>query len=63
MEDYITDWDKLTEMQKQLAIANYAAIREEEEQKPCNMGRAREMAPLCRGWWVDIRYGYVTCNI
>ena len=30
MEDYITDWDKLTEMQKQLAIANYAAIREEE---------------------------------
>ena len=63
MEDYITDWDKLTETQKQLAIENYATIREVEEQRPCSMERARKMAPHCLGWWVDIRYGFVTCNI
>lgn len=63
MEDYITDWNRLTDTQKELAIENYAAIREAEEQKPCSFERAKKLAPCCRGWWVDIRYGYVTCNI
>ena len=63
MEDYITDWNKLTDFQKEMAIANYAAIRECEEDTPCSRERAETFAPHCRGWWVDIRFGYVTCNI
>ena len=63
MDDYITDWNKLTSFQKELAINNYAAIRENEENKPCSIERAARLAPFCRGYWIDTRYGFVTCNI
>ena len=62
MEDYLR-WDELTDFQKEMAIINYAAIRESEEQKPCSYARASKEVPYCTGFWVDIRYGYVTCNI
>ena len=63
MEDYITDWNRLNDTQKELAIEKYAAIRESEEEKPYSIEQAKKLAPCCRGWWVDIRYGFVTCNI
>ena len=63
MEDYITDWNKLTDFQKEMAIDNYAAIREMEEDTPCDRKRAEMLAPCCCGWWVDTSDGYVMCNI
>lgn len=62
VEEYVTRWDDLTPWQQEQAVGNYAAIREAEEETPCDPNRAAKNAPLCRGWWID-RFGIVTCNI
>ena len=55
-------WNELTELQKEYAIYNYAAIREAEEEAPCDPDRAKEMAPLCRAYYVE-NDGSVTVDI
>ena len=64
-ERYVRFWDDLTREEKELAIANYAAIREAEEESDCSANRAKEMAPLCHGYWImrDDSGVIVTCNI
>lgn len=55
-------WKDLDPEQKEMAINNYAAIRSEEEECPCDMNRAREMAPYCRAFYVSDD-GSVSCDI
>lgn len=62
METY-KKWKELSETEKEMAIENYMAIREIEEQKICSKKRAEDETPFCKGFWVDFKYGFVTCNI
>lgn len=64
-ERYVRFWNDLNSEEKDLAIANYAAIREAEEDRPCSLRRAKAMTPLCRGYWLmrDDSGVIVTCDI
>ena len=63
MEQYIRDWSALTNEQQEMAISSYKSIRSVEEGVPCDVNRARDMAPFCRGYWINEHDGYVICNI
>ena len=61
-ENYKT-WEELSDDEKMMEIENYRWIREIEEDKECSFSRAKNEAPYCKGYWVNVKYGYVTCNI
>ncbi len=63
MEKYVRDWSALTPFEQEQAVYNYADILINEGGGAYSEEIARLLAPFCRGWWVDTRYGYVTCNI
>lgn len=64
MSERYVKWNELTPLQQSLAAANYASIREREEEKPCSYERSLQEAPLCRGFWIDTEDDWiVTCNI
>lgn len=61
MERMLT-WAQLSDWQREIVVQNYAAIREAEEEKPCDLERAKKEAPLCHGYWVDDDGG-IECDI
>lgn len=67
MKDFLKEvyktWNELSDSEKNCAIENYMWIREIEEQEECSLTRAKDEAPYCKGYWVNVKYGCVTCNI
>lgn len=62
MDEKKLTWDELTEEQKEDAIRMYISIREHEEEERCSDERAKEEAPLCRGFYIN-KYGMLDIDI
>lgn len=63
MAEIRLEWKELNSAEKLQAIESYAYIRECEEGKPCDMTRAYECTPWCKGFYKDIETGYIFVDI